>query len=224
MRNRIVLSAAFILTSFSIKINAQESYDSRFHIMGVPQYLFKGGLRFDLDYRIKDDRWLIITPYVYLVDNSAVYDSLINISSAFYQPEFLKLTGAGLGISQRHILNNLMPNRPRIYMEYGVVYRYYNFQMNDYLWKSYTENGLIFMKQSPEKYDVNVSNLGINFQFGIQYELFSHLIVDTFIGCGMRYSIYDKPANSTVKFNNSILDYGYTGTLITGGIRIGVAL
>ena len=223
MIKRIIYSVgvmAMIITS----ARAQDNRESKFHIMAMPQYLIKNGLRFDIDYKVGDGRWLIISPYLYLVDNSSVYDSSMYVQSVFYQPEFVKLTGYGLGLAQRHVLNRQGSVRTSVYMEYGLLCRYYSFEMDDYLWTTYTENNLNFMRRERAEYDIKVTNLGINCQFGLQHEIFDNFLIDVFVGCGMRYSIYDKPEGSSVKFNNSIFDYGFTGTMVTGGIRLGVAL
>ena len=213
-----------ILILACVNIHSQDKQETRIRLMAVPQYLFKHGARIDLDIRLTNQRWLILSPYVYLADKQNRGDMPVT-SYLYANPDFNKMVGFGLGIAQRHYLNaNPYQGRNLFYMEYGAVVRDYTLTVDGNIWETQIENGLPVLVEQPSRYDVNILNLGVNLQFGWQILLSERLYADWFLGCGMRYSIYDRPETSTVMFNNSTADFGYTGTLLCGGMRLGFGL
>lgn len=59
---------------------------------------------------------------------------------------------------------------------------------------------------------------------GYQKEIYEALFIDFYVGCGIKYGIYDRPSGSYKIYNQASWDYGYRGTMLVGGIRIGVGL
>ncbi|MDD1444295.1 hypothetical protein MEO93_28945, partial [Dolichospermum sp. ST_sed3] len=68
-----------------------------------------------------------------------------------------------------------------------------------------------------------INRTGLNSVIGFEKEIYEKLVLDIYVGLGVRYS-HIKSDSDLSKFNDSWLGYGYSGTLGLAGIRVGVNL
>lgn len=184
-------------------------------VMGVPQYLFKNGLRIDVDIAAKDHRsWWVLMPQFYIDVHD--FESLTN-------KNYEQLHGFGLTIHRKGFLtgNN---NAQGVYISGGIGAQHYNILTNRERWAEINDGGLNTIQLTRDNYHVYIDKVLTEVVIGYQKEITSRLYIDIYGGFGLRYSFYNQPAGSDLKFNKNITDYGYTGTAFTGGIRFGVGL
>jgi hypothetical protein len=219
----ILLIASGTLTS--MKAKPPESKEYNFVIFGVPQYIVSNGLRIDFDIHKKNSsRWLILSPYYYF-DRSSV--DLLNLggSNDDYDPySYDQMMGTGLGIAQKIFLSK-EPVSHGYYLHYGITYKYFHIDGNNYTWIEYTgEDGLPYQHMQDIEYNMNIHSVAASANLGYQYQIMPALYLDLFIGFGVKYAFHYSPEHVTVKYNRGINDLGYIGTHMTGGIRIGIGL
>jgi len=226
MKKTIFIIILLTLSAFiSIKAEQPEKKDYNFLIFGVPQYIISNGLRIDFDIHIKNTpRWLILSPYYYF-DRSSV--DLLNLggSDDYYDPySYDQMLGVGLGIAQKIFLSK-EPVSKGYYLYYGATYKYFDIDGNNYTWVEYTgEDGLPYQNMQDIEYTMNIHSIGACATLGYQSQIMPALYLDLFIGFGVKYAFHYSPEHVTVKYNRGINDFGYIGTHMAGGIRIGFGL
>ncbi len=213
------LSLAFATTAYAQTENGYKTL-----IMGVPQYLIKNGVRIDIERKLSPSHWLRVEPIIYLKDN---YQMDTDGYDSDQEPFINQMYGAGLGISSVHILYNTLQQKKRVtfYVTYGASYTLFNFNITEKVWKPYTtEDGLTFQHKVPDTYNLRTSKLGADATIGMRKELFKRLFLDIYLGFGLRYSVVNPPEGFQIPFNSNFIDYGYSGTTLVGGVRLGVGL
>ncbi len=184
-------------------------------VMGVPQYMFKNGIRIDIDIPTRDYKsWWVIMPQFYVDVNG--FESLID-------KKYEQLHGYGLSIHRKGFLSNAYPDQG-VYISGGLGAQHFNILTNTERWTNIDDNGLNTMQLTRDNYHVFIDKVLTEVVIGYQKEITSRLYVDIYGGFGLRYSFYKQPTGSDLKFNKNITDYGYTGTAFIGGVRIGVGL
>ncbi len=208
-----LLAILFLTTGIYNSISAQEK-PFRIMVMGVPQQMFVQGIRIEVDLaQAKEKHWITFAPQFYYSKDRDL--GILGKSS------FDELAGVGVDVFSRHYLSHsLSASGP--YVSWGGGYRFLNLNTSDFLWNRFTENGLVYYRRVPANYDVQVHSSNLRGFFGWQFFFNNHLAMDFYLGFGMRYSLHQRPEGSYIKFNRSVFDYGYTGTLFVGGIRFGV--
>lgn len=192
-------------------------------IYGSPQYLIKSGLRIDIDIKKPNSKsWWSLSPYYYF-DNREI-EMLDNGYGEYDQHDYDQLQGFGLGLEKRTFL--LSKNYVEgLYLRYGVIYKHFNIEGNNHLFREYTgDDGLTYMKLMPGNYEVNIHSSNVVTAFGYNLEVSPNLILDLYIGFGIKYSIHKSPQNASVKYNRNYIDYGFTGMHLIGGFKVGVVL
>lgn len=184
-------------------------------VMGVPQYMIKNGIRIDIDIPTKDYKsWWVIMPQFYVDVNG--FEGLVD-------KKYEQLHGYGLSIHRKGFLTRRNPDQG-VYISGGVGVQHFNMLTNTERWASVEDNGLTTLQLTRDNYHLYINKVVTDVVIGYQKEIFSRLYMDIYAGFGLRYSFYNQPSGSDLKFNKDITDYGYTGTTFTGGFRIGVGL
>ena len=112
------------------------------------------------------------------------------------------MRGVGMGIAQKIFLSK-EPVSEGFYLIYGATYKYFDIDGNNFIWVEYTGGD------------------GLDYQ---HMQVIPSLYMDFFVGFGVKYAFHQSPEHVTVKYNRGINDFGYIGTLMVGGIRIGIGL
>ncbi|HEX3007919.1 MAG TPA: hypothetical protein VHO90_09925 [Bacteroidales bacterium] len=207
-----ILLAVILYTIILIDAAAQVK-SPKVMVMGVPQYLFKNGIRIDVDLASKNPKnWWTISSQYY-VDVSELGD--------WKEKDYEQMHGYGFAIYRKSFLTQKKPETG-VYISGGSGYQHFNMLAIAERWVNMDDGGLQYMQLKRDYEHVYIHKFLTDAVIGFQTELFSHLYVDVYAGVGLRYSFHDQPSGLDIKFNNSSVDYGYTGTALIGGIRFGV--
>lgn len=177
----------------------------------VPLYTISGGLRFDIDRSISktSNQWLIFSPQLFIVTGNR------------YGHEFEQLTGFGIDIKHRVFLKpqNLKPEN--LYFEYGGMFQYFSIYDYRTYSTSYFENGIEYFTVEEGNINTRLCKYGGNFHFGYQWLFGEKVYLDLYAGAGIRVSFNNRNEGFDTWYNNSWVDYGYSGTLLDAGFRFG---
>jgi len=202
------LSALFTTCGFA---QEKEIFGSRLGIGFVPQYTISGGMRFDIDRSISksSNQWLIISPQVFMVTGGR------------YGHEFEELTGLGLDIKHKIYLkpNSMKPQG--FYAQYGIMFQYFSITENREYSESYTENGVEYYGVEEGSLNTKLYKFGGNFHLGYQWLVGDKVYFDVYTGAGIRISHNNHNEGFDTWYNNYWVDYGYSGTLLDAGFRVG---
>jgi hypothetical protein len=217
----LLLSGIF----FSLRAQQPERKEYNFLVFGVPQYIISNGLRIDFDFHQKEKpHWFILSPYYYF-DHSSV--DLLNLggSQDYYDPyTYDQMTGIGMGISRRTFLSKESVSHG-YYLQYGATYKYFDIDGNNFTWVEYTgDDEFPYQEMQDIKYNMYIHSLSACAIVGYQTQIIPSLYLDIYVGFGVKYAIHHSPEHVTVKYNRGVDDFGYTGTHMVGGLRIGVGL
>lgn len=188
-----------------------DTFTPRMGIGFVPQYTISGGMRFDIDRSIskKSNQWLIISPQVFMLTGSR------------YGHDFEKLTGVGLDVKHKIYLkpNTLKP--VGFYAQYGVMFQYFSIKENRQYTEPVAENGVEYFEVVEGELSTKLYKLGGNFHLGYQWLLNDKVYFDIYTGAGIRISHNNHTDGFDTWYNNYWVDYGYSGTLLDAGFRVG---
>ncbi len=207
----LTLTLFAILSSFA---NAQEEeFIPNYTVGFVPQYMIVNGMRTDVEIKLKNENhWLQIAPQVYYYENPDTY---------WFYDDFIKLSGAGLDLHHKIYLGKNKPaNGP--YIAYGGVYQNFNIHYSTYNWEEYEESGLTYHEYAHSLKKGTIHKTGINLIFGYQLNPYERLMIDFYLGAGLRKSFSNEIVED--RFNESMTDYNYSGTLLVIGVRFGALL
>lgn len=213
MKNIFIFFFTIFLLLLSNSIYAQEAPINR-AITIVPQHILNNSIRIEWDKKLDNsNNWLIIAPELIIK-----YDGAAEMLS---HTDYNSVLGGGLNILMRNYIFTDISGKG-IYYSYGAGYKHYNIETEDYLWGKSSTNNLNYYTRKKEIYDLSIHSFSIQCTAGYQMSLFDNLIGDAYIGAGMKFPIHKRPEGSFIKFNDSFNDYGYMGTYLVLGIRIGV--
>ncbi|MDF1549917.1 MAG: hypothetical protein P1P88_18975 [Bacteroidales bacterium] len=193
----------------------------------VPQYLMLNGIRIDVDFRQKDaNKWWMLSPYYYYSNRNSI--NILRNSrgeSAYPEFEYDKLIGVGLGVGRKHFLLKESISTG-FYFKYGASYRHFDIQTSIPLFVEYIgDDGLTYQHLEQKPYSLKIENFRLNGEIGYQFETRAQkLFFDFYAGFGASYSFHNSAQENSIEYNRNSIDYGFTGVLLTGGVRIGVAL
>lgn len=178
----------------------------------VPQYVAISGIRIDYERKLNSgNTWLVIAPQLY-VDNNG-YDN------------FDQLTGFGMNAyykmylfhSKKKNTNGL--SRTTLYFSAGPTYQHLNLVATEEVPYETVELGITYTRFASAEVTTRVNKIGGNADFGMQFA-FGRFLLDFYAGIGIRYAI-DENGNMMEYHNYGWLDFGYSGILLDGGIRLG---
>ena len=210
-----LLTTIIVLCTFSLLGFAQEkSY--RYMVMGVPQHILNNSVRIEIDLAQKGaKKWLVLAPQFYYAGEDS--------DDFFNRDNHRQIKGVGFELLTKTFITGRTHGKG-LYYSWGGGYRVISIDLDDFIWKTYSENGLTFYRQEQANLSINTHGLSGRVTAGYQFNLSDIMYADIFVGFGIKYTLYDRPQGSYHTFNQNSLDYGYTGTLFVGGFRLGVAL
>ena len=181
----------------------------------VPQYLIFNGIRLDYEKEFSTNNWYIISPTIYLGKKT---DTLLDINQQ--DNYYNNLLGAGLGIYYKRILGNYYIINT--YFSFGLRYNFFYLDYYGFEWETTIVNGNEVIKYSLVNVNEQIHRLDGDFTLGFDAEVFPNIFIDTYAGIGLKYSYPILNRNVTEnKFDNNMWGYGYTGTALIIGIKIG---
>lgn len=230
-KNKLLIISLFLIYG-SINSFAQNNIQNATGDIIVsicPQYTFVNGMRFDIEYNLKNKKqWIGIAPQLYYSDNGNVFEGIFQYDS---NDEYNSNSGgdfdtlSGFGIEVYHKIFLLEENKPKgFYLNYGLTFGHFNLKYHTYQWKTTMIDELEYIEYKPVYQTHSINKLGVNLMIGYQFELSDYLYLDAFSGVGMRYSFHSKEVNEIDKFNDNSFDFGYSGATFLFGLKLGVNL
>ncbi len=210
MKKLFIILLATLIASFGFA-QEKETFLPRMGLGFVPQYTISGGMRFDIDRSISktSNQWLIISPQVYMLSGSR------------YGHDFKELSGVGLDVKHKIYLKPNTMKPLGFYAEYGIMFQYFSITENKQYTVPVSENGVPYYEVVEGDLNTKLYKVGGNFHLGYQWLLGDKVYFDIYTGAGIRISHNNINEGFDTWYNNSWIDYGYSGTLLDGGFRIG---
>ena len=178
----------------------------------MPQYTIVSGLRIDIDKSISKDKlqWLSFSPQVYVSWNSTF-------------AEYDEMWGLGLDVKHRVYLNRKFTKPEGFYFQYGPGFQFFSINDNREYFESYIEDGNEYWRITTGEITTKLFKVGGNLHLGYQSMIGDKVLVDFYLGSGIRLSFDDHNDGLHPWYNNLWISPGYSGTLLDAGMRIGIA-
>ena len=207
----LILSIITLVASYGFTQD-MEVFGSRTGVGFVPQYTISGGLRFDIDRSISktSNQWLIISPQVFM------------LTGMRYDHDFEQLSGVGMDLKHKIYLKPNSMKPLGFYAQYGIMFQYFSITENRQYTESYIENGNEYYEVVEGELDTKLYKYGGNFHLGYQWLVGDKVYFDIYTGAGIRISHNNHTEGLDTRYNNYWVDYGYSGTLLDAGFRVGV--
>lgn len=185
---------------FLQNINSQEEEQSFDEVLSFhPFHLVNNGIRIDYDRKIAKNHWIQIGPQFYAAEKNENND---------YR-DYSELMGVGISVYHRMYLGSKAPSLGT-YFSYGATISHFNLK--------YEEST---SSRTDATSETRINKFGGDIVIGYQTKAFERLIIDVYAGLGGRYADRTFTGATKKKFNEFLYDYGYTGNVLLGGIRIG---
>lgn len=191
------------------QINNSESNENRFKLGIVPQYAITNGTRIDLDFQINDKHWLVVSPQMYLSSTDS------------WDWDYNSMGGAGVELQHKIFLTE-ETNRRSVYIAYGPTFNYFSVKDNGLVVQEFIENGGNYIGLVEDEMTTSIFKIGANLIFGIQFIISDRFYFDPYVGTGIRFSFDNHTSGLHNYYNEWWADMGYSGTLMVGGVRLGV--
>jgi hypothetical protein len=203
-------SLVLLLSSVSLAQDS-ETFTPRIGLGFVPQYTISGGLRFDVDYSLSEtsNQWLIVSPQVFMVTGGR------------YGHEFEDLWGLGMDVKHKIYLKPATMKPQGFYIQYGAMFQYFSINESRQYTESYIENGIEYYGVSEGLINTKLYKYGGNFHLGYQWLVGDKVYFDIYSGAGIRISHNSRNEGFDTWYNDYWVDYGYSGTLLDAGFRVG---
>lgn len=207
MKKRRLIISIFLIIGFT-KLYGQHDFGCI--VSSNPWHLINYELHYDIELKLNKQTSLLIQPQYYFDERGR--------SGDFMTSSYVRKVGGGLGFEWRHYFNDLKENSTVHYFYAAKIdYRHYEL--------AYGNNDTWWEDQHADFYTV-INSAALKAFAGVQIEFAERLFFETFLGFGIKASILDKDENDLTEntFNSTLWDYGYTGSVIYTGIKIGVGL
>jgi len=179
----------------------------------VPQYAITNGLRIDFDHRLTKSKpqWLIMSPQIYLAsDEPELWD-------------YNSMWGLGLELQYRYYLKPDVLHAKGAYMGCGPSFHFFSIDDERFFSEKIIEDGIEYSVVRYGKVTTDVYKIGLTANAGYQFLVNEVLYFDFYVGAGIRLSFDNlEPAGLHKIYNDWWGDYGYSGTLLTFGMRLGL--
>jgi hypothetical protein len=199
------LFTILLLFHISFSVAAQEpetASENKFPtrmISFVPQYAFMNGLRLDYDFQLTKNNWIQLAPTFYIGKES------MDINN------FEEIAGIGLHAYHRYHPGGGFGEVP-VYLSFGPVYQYFHLEHEE--WEM---NSTILR-------NTHIHRIGLDVIIGIFSPAANEIVFDVYTGIGLRQAFHKTDAVKADNFDDSIVDFGYSGSIFILGLRIGIPL
>ncbi|MDO8896344.1 MAG: hypothetical protein Q7V19_01745 [Bacteroidales bacterium] len=165
----------------------------------VPQYAFMNGLRLDYDFQLTKNNWIQLAPTFYAGRENMDINNFENI------------TGIGLHAYHRYHPGEGFGKVP-VYLSFGPVYQYFHLKHNE--WEM----------NSTKLRNTYIHRIGLDVIIGVFSPAINDIVFDVYTGIGLRHAFQTTDATKAQNFNDSFVDFGYSGSIFILGLRIGIPL
>ena len=166
----------------------------------VPEYMINHGVRIDYEFSVSPKNWIVLCPQLYLNDKTS--------SDPNNPSKYNELYGAGFFAYYKKYLEKDKTDRG-LYLSYGVTYNYY------YISASANDNGSILDGNT------TINKVAAEMQIGYHYRFKDFVVFDFYTGLCEQHSFKTYGGNVRNNYNNSFIDFGYSGSMMLLGMKFG---
>ncbi len=165
----------------------------------VPQYAFQSGFRMDFDRPLNDRNWIQLAPMFFAGNNVEMSITTVD-----------KLGGVALHAYHRYY-PDASRDRFQPYLAWGPGFQHYAL---DYK----VRNGNVRVGKH-----TNINRIGADLTLGFVSQG-SALFFDCYAGAGIRQAYFSGDKDTGERFDDTFIDFGYSGVLLVAGVRVGVMI
>lgn len=189
-----------------------------------PQHILVGGFNFGIEKHLgSPKKWIGIYPQIYLKKNQGIFNDL---GSNDYN--FNDMKGAGIELLYRYYLGdkinfNFTADGFRASVGLAVNYQFFQLSYDGDIWRDY--DNLLYLERG--EIDVNVHRVTPAFYIFLQNNFSREMILDMYIGMGLRLSQQDYDKTNTsfyTEIDENMYDYAYSGAIFLAGIKFNFIL
>jgi hypothetical protein len=143
------------------------------------------------------------------------------VTGGRYGHEFEDLWGLGMDVKHKIYLKPATMKPQGFYIQYGAMFQYFSINESRQYTESYIENGIEYYGVSEGLINTKLYKYGGNFHLGYQWLVGDKVYFDIYSGAGIRISHNSRNEGFDTWYNDYWVDYGYSGTLLDAGFRVG---
>ncbi len=212
---------AVVCIVFSLSINIAWSQDidsghkSYSHwIMGVPQHLFKNGIRVEWDKKLgRPGVWINYAPTIYYRGQRG--------NRLFGNYDVYSTAGAGMDVMLRWYPQGIGP-KGGFYLSGGGGFRFLVQEFRGYRWTTSVRNGLTWYEYDESSWNRETQNYVLKGTLGYLLIINRHLAADFFIGIGLQAETQKLPSGTIYEISEEPDVFGGTGLITLLGFRLGI--
>ncbi len=204
-----------IAAILSMNVNGQEKEaakkDPKIAIGFAPYYTITNGLRLDFDFLANKEKshWLVLSPQFYYDENNDHYQ------------DYIEITGFGLDVNYRvYLADNKKPKGP--HFSPGFTFQFFNVKDEIFMPVEFIQNGQTYFTMEERIENSNIVKLGPNVLIGYQFLINDVMYIDLYGGISFRLSFNNRDSEFIDRYQDWWGDYGYSGILLNGGMRLGI--
>lgn len=207
---RILFLLILILSAkFSI---AQDS--ASFFVAWSPGQVLFNGLRADVGIKSFKNSWLVVSPQFYYSNGNDLFGE---------ESDYTEMTGYGLTMMYRyHIFENAAAKGP--YMGFGILYNHYLVEYENFDWYETDFTGVDATTYGLVENTTEMNKIGPEILIGYQFVIGNKMMLDIYWGTGIRKSFSKFSSVEPRRFDDSMVNFGYSGIVLLTGIRFGFFL
>ena len=201
------------------KSDNEQTAQPSFTIFAVPQTLIKHGIRLDFEKRLNNS--------VHSFSLSTIYyhGEIDNQVKRIEENDQLRGYGAELMHKIYLFSNEAGSLKNEFYVGHGPYYRSFNVDFKAYEWAPVPFENTSILEYKKVDQTKEITKYGYSAVFGVTAFSGGNLMVDCYTGYGLRFSdatsTLQKGHKYTRNFQRNFFDYGYEGSALVVGIKIG---
>lgn len=220
----IILMLYCLFPSGRLQAQTTEEKTAQYAISFEPNHLLNGGLRLNLEKKIRANDWMELNMTGYYLPNRSIQSnhdyswwwngddySTSNADFGYISG----LSGLGIGGTYKHYF--FFP----FSINTALSYNWYNVEYMGYDFYPYTEDGLTFYDSKWANVHQPFHKLAMHVALGIRSSVERPFFVECYAGLGGAYSFYDENKRN---YNQTMFGYGYRGFYLTMGVKLGFNL
>ncbi len=178
----------------------------------VPQYVALSGMRLDYEMKMNNSKkWMVFSPQFFTDRNGyEAYETMSGIGLNACYKTFLS--------HSTRVNENGVP-RTNVYFATGPMFQSFRLTGPEEVPEVFTEDGIDYIRFTTQEVTSKIYRPGFNADFGMQF-IFDRFALDLYGGIGLRLA-FDDNWEIMDDFNDYWTDFGFTGFLLNGGIRLG---
>lgn len=190
----------------------------------VPQYFLISGLRTDLDIKLGEHTWLSLAPHLYAnQENISYYSSYVDYDMDHYDnSEYDKMFGFGGNLGLVHYLPFKTSQGWQFLFSYGLSYMQYQLEYEAAGWHTIDYEGLEALEYGLHNQETRIQQYGGIVYMGLFIPVDERFFIELYLGSRLKYSTYEFSGEQERRFNDNILNPGYTGIVPYTGVRYGL--